>query len=196
MSNDKVLLFLLVLCYLHWVDAFPQNASRNIAAGFHLSKQQPVDRGPKSLVTVQELSTKPLYRNGCTSNPSFKSGSNCKELFASTVSNNDSPFYSNGQNVLLPNRKIQALTMAEREKILQDYRVPSVKDVLTFAVPAVFVWLLVPLTSMITTSCVGLIAGTSQQAALNPAIAVINYSSKSMVRLIFSVGVCYIILPP
>jgi hypothetical protein len=38
------------------------------------------------------------------------------------------------------------------------------------------------LLSMIDTSCVGSLAGTAQLAALNPAIAVMNYSSKLMVR--------------
>jgi hypothetical protein len=70
----------------------------------------------------------------------------------------------------------------DQNKILNDYNVPSVRDVLGFAIPAIGVWLCVPLLSMIDTSTVGIMAGTAQLAALNPAIAVINYSSKIMVR--------------
>lgn len=49
--------------------------------------------------------------------------------------------------------------------------VPSVAQILRFAVPAVGVWLCSPLLSMIDTSVVGLFSGTLQQAALNPAVA-------------------------
>jgi hypothetical protein len=98
---------------------------------------------------------------------------------STTAPDGDASFYS---HKLSPKRNRQPpLTPAQKETIRKEYHVPSVKNVLAFAVPAVGVWLCVPLLSMITTSCVGLIAGTSQQAALNPAIAVINYSAKAMV---------------
>jgi hypothetical protein len=60
--------------------------------------------------------------------------------------------------------------------------VPSVRTILSFAVPAIGVWLCSPLLSMIDTSTVGLFAGTVQQAALNPAVAVTDYSARTMVR--------------
>lgn len=60
--------------------------------------------------------------------------------------------------------------------------VPSVGRILRFAVPAIGVWIYFPMLSMIDTSIVGKVAGTQQQAALNPAIAVINYSAKLLVR--------------
>jgi hypothetical protein len=47
-----------------------------------------------------------------------------------------------------------------------------------FAVPAIGVWLCSPLLSLIDTSSVGLLAGTAQQAALNPAVAVTDYSAR------------------
>jgi Na+-driven multidrug efflux pump len=58
--------------------------------------------------------------------------------------------------------------------------VPSVRTILSFAVPAIGVWLCSPLLSMIDTSTVGLFAGTVQQAALNPAVAVTDYSARTM----------------
>jgi Na+-driven multidrug efflux pump len=54
---------------------------------------------------------------------------------------------------------------------------PSVGKILKFAVPAVGVWLCSPLLSLIDTSSVGLLSGTIQQAALNPAVAVTDYAA-------------------
>lgn len=55
--------------------------------------------------------------------------------------------------------------------------VPRVRDILRFAIPAIGVWLCSPLLSLIDTSAVGLLSGTSQQAALNPAVAVTDYGA-------------------
>lgn len=54
---------------------------------------------------------------------------------------------------------------------------PTVSDILRFAIPAIGVWLCSPLLSLIDTSAVGLLSGTAQQAALNPAVAVTDYST-------------------
>eukprot|EP00543_Licmophora_paradoxa_P007062 CAMPEP_0202457036 /NCGR_PEP_ID=MMETSP1360-20130828/14146_1 /ASSEMBLY_ACC=CAM_ASM_000848 /TAXON_ID=515479 /ORGANISM="Licmophora paradoxa, Strain CCMP2313" /LENGTH=706 /DNA_ID=CAMNT_0049077011 /DNA_START=274 /DNA_END=2392 /DNA_ORIENTATION=+ len=54
---------------------------------------------------------------------------------------------------------------------------PSVKKIIKFAIPAVGVWLCSPLLSLIDTSAVGLLSGTAQQAALNPAVAVTDYAA-------------------
>lgn len=54
---------------------------------------------------------------------------------------------------------------------------PTVMDIVKFAIPAIGVWLCGPLLSMIDTSCVGILSGTSQQAALNPAVAVTEYTA-------------------
>lgn len=54
---------------------------------------------------------------------------------------------------------------------------PSVSKILKFAVPAIAVWLCGPLLSLIDTSTVGLLSGTLQQAALNPAVAVTDYAA-------------------
>jgi hypothetical protein len=59
---------------------------------------------------------------------------------------------------------------------------PSTRTILKFAIPAIGIWLCSPLMSIIDTSTVGLISGTAQQAALNPAIAVTDYSARCMVR--------------
>ena len=60
---------------------------------------------------------------------------------------------------------------------------PSVGRILKFAIPAVGVWLCSPLLSLIDTSAVGLLAGTTQQAALNPAVAVTDYAALLIVSL-------------
>jgi Na+-driven multidrug efflux pump len=54
---------------------------------------------------------------------------------------------------------------------------PRVSKILKFAIPAIGVWLCGPLLSLIDTSTVGLLAGTTQQAALNPACAVTDYAA-------------------
>lgn len=54
---------------------------------------------------------------------------------------------------------------------------PSVGKILKFAIPAVGVWLCSPLLSLIDTAAVGILSGTAQQAALNPAVAVTDYAA-------------------
>lgn len=54
---------------------------------------------------------------------------------------------------------------------------PKLSKIIKFAIPAVGVWLCSPLLSLIDTSSVGLLSGTAQQAALNPAVAVTDYSA-------------------
>mmetsp|Transcript_6918 Transcript_6918/g.15836 ORF Transcript_6918/g.15836 Transcript_6918/m.15836 type:complete len:600 (-) Transcript_6918:68-1867(-) len=53
---------------------------------------------------------------------------------------------------------------------------PSVAKILKFAIPAIGVWLCGPLLSLIDTGAVGLLSGTTQQAALGPATAVANFA--------------------
>jgi len=57
----------------------------------------------------------------------------------------------------------------------QQIEAPTLRKILNFAVPAIGVWLCSPLLSLIDTSSVGLLSGTAQQAALNPAVAVTDY---------------------
>lgn len=58
-----------------------------------------------------------------------------------------------------------------------DREAPSISQILQFAIPAIGVWLCSPFLSMIDTSAVGLISGTAQQAALNPAVSVTEYAA-------------------
>ena len=53
----------------------------------------------------------------------------------------------------------------------------GVRDILRFAIPAVGVWLCGPLLSCIDTAAVGLLSGTTNQAALSPAVAITDYSA-------------------
>jgi len=59
----------------------------------------------------------------------------------------------------------------------------SARRILAFALPAIGIGLCSPLLSTIDTASVGLLAGTAQQAALNPAVAITDYSARMMVRL-------------
>jgi len=54
---------------------------------------------------------------------------------------------------------------------------PSVKKIIQFTLPAIGVWLCSPVLSMIDTASVGMLAGTAQQAALNPAVSVTDYGA-------------------
>lgn len=55
--------------------------------------------------------------------------------------------------------------------------VPNVKSIIRFSLAACGVWLCSPILSLIDTSAVGLLSGTSQQAALNPAVSVTEYTA-------------------
>jgi len=57
---------------------------------------------------------------------------------------------------------------------------PSVTTIIKFALPAIGIYLCSPLLSMIDTSTVGLLCGTLQQAALNPAVTITDYSARTM----------------
>ena len=54
---------------------------------------------------------------------------------------------------------------------------PSMAKIIKFSLPAIGVWLCSPVLSMIDTASVGLLAGTAQQAALNPAVSVTDYGA-------------------
>jgi Na+-driven multidrug efflux pump len=73
---------------------------------------------------------------------------------------------------------------SSNEKALEDEEIcietPSIKRIISFAVPAIGVYLCSPLLSTIDTSTVGIFCGTLQQAALNPAVTIIDYSARTM----------------
>lgn len=59
-------------------------------------------------------------------------------------------------------------------------KVPTVNDIIDFALPAMGIYLCSPLLSMIDTSTVGLLSGTLNQAALNPAVTISDYSARAL----------------
>ena len=61
--------------------------------------------------------------------------------------------------------------------IEKPFSTPGVGKILKFAIPAIGVWLCSPMLSLIDTAAVGILSGTIQQAALNPAVAVTDYSA-------------------
>ena len=68
----------------------------------------------------------------------------------------------------------------ELEVIEPEVEAPSISRIVSFAIPAIGVYLCSPLLSTIDTSTVGLFCGTLQQAALNPAVMIIDYSARVM----------------
>eukprot|EP00545_Synedropsis_sp_CCMP1620_P006919 CAMPEP_0119011046 /NCGR_PEP_ID=MMETSP1176-20130426/5413_1 /TAXON_ID=265551 /ORGANISM="Synedropsis recta cf, Strain CCMP1620" /LENGTH=725 /DNA_ID=CAMNT_0006963805 /DNA_START=654 /DNA_END=2831 /DNA_ORIENTATION=+ len=78
-----------------------------------------------------------------------------------------------GKPEILPATKVVGPPAAVAENF--DY--PSVKRIMIFAASATGVFLCSPLLSLIDTSAVGLLSGTAQQAALNPAVAVTDYAA-------------------
>ena len=76
------------------------------------------------------------------------------------------------------------ISQAIREPLMTErVEAPSVNKILKFAIPAIGVWLCSPLLSLIDTSAVGLLSGTAQQAALNPAVAVTDYAALLIVSV-------------
>jgi len=100
-------------------------------------------------------------------------------LSSSSVSTNED---SKAASSELSNVDDQVASTFEEQPPSQ-FHVPSVRQILQFAIPAIGVWLCSPLLSMIDTSVVGLFSGTTQQAALSPAVAVTDYSARTLVRV-------------
>jgi Na+-driven multidrug efflux pump len=71
-------------------------------------------------------------------------------------------------------------TSEDQQVIKEQIDAPSVKRIVNFALPAIGIYLCSPLLSTIDTSTVGLLCGTLQQAALNPAITITDYSARCM----------------
>jgi Na+-driven multidrug efflux pump len=69
------------------------------------------------------------------------------------------------------------ISLEDDAAIAEKIAAPRVSKIVRFAIPAIGVWLCSPLLSLIDTSCVGLMSGTIQQAALGPAVAVTDYSA-------------------
>ena len=95
--------------------------------------------------------------------------------------------------LLLDNNSIQVYSVSDNDVNLQrnnnnnnhnniinadaSVTAPTISRILYYTLPAIGIWLCSPVLSMIDTAAVGLLAGTAQQAALNPAIAVSDYGA-------------------
>ena len=79
-----------------------------------------------------------------------------------------------------------ATQQQHQQKQLQMIEAPSVLKILKFAIPAIGVWLCSPVLSMIDTASVGLLSGTAQQAALNPAVSVTDMGALAVVSLLMA----------
>lgn len=84
---------------------------------------------------------------------------------------------SNGTETISPLEPIDYPMTGKSATKASKIVAPRVSKILKFAIPAIGVWLCGPLLSLIDTSTVGLLAGTTQQAALNPACAVTDYAA-------------------
>ncbi|KAL7537226.1 hypothetical protein ACHAXR_007674 [Thalassiosira sp. AJA248-18] len=70
----------------------------------------------------------------------------------------------------------QQSTVSNTKKSILD-STPSISKILRYTIPAIGIWLCSPVLSMIDTAAVGLLSGTAQQAALNPAVSVTDYGA-------------------
>lgn len=155
-SSKRIAYPCLLLLLCHWGDAFSTRASHEVRTN---PRKRRVLRHPAPTPFDDENWT--ILREP-------------RPLGVSSVFANDGDLSN-----LIPSNRGEKTVRAREQRILKDYRVPNVKDLLAFSMPAIFVWLCQPMLSMIDTSTVGLIAGTTQQAALMSAIAAINYSSRA-----------------
>jgi len=150
---------------------------------------------PKSLAFQSSLETvgkRTGLRLGTSSRPSLLMGCT-RELVRRTSSIKDQTDSQNEQTIdnnLSTDSDLIEFSIPEpikEETSPQEFQaearlsVPSVGRILSFAIPAIGIWLAGPLLSMIDTSAVGLYSGTAQQAALNPAVAVTDYSARTLV---------------
>lgn len=74
---------------------------------------------------------------------------------------------------------ILPLEMNRKELVLpeKDLTIPTVRQIAQFSITGIAIYLCSPLLSLIDTSAVGLLSGTAQQAALNPAVSVTEYTA-------------------
>jgi hypothetical protein len=79
--------------------------------------------------------------------------------------------------------EILSVSSVVGERVTAKIEAPEVSKILKFAIPAIGVWLCGPLLSLIDTSAVGILSGTIQQAALNPAVAVTDYAALLIVSI-------------
>ena len=73
------------------------------------------------------------------------------------------------------NTLARALTAEAVQTAQPVIETPSIRKILSYTLPAIGVWMCSPILSMIDTAAVGMLAGTAQQAALNPAVSVTDY---------------------
>jgi hypothetical protein len=102
------------------------------------------------------------------------------EVFASTAMATNNTDIRPPTTLRDPVKKVPSVTGPATKTPLR-IEAPTVMTILKFAIPAVGVWLCSPMLSLIDTSAVGILSGTTQQAALNPAVAVTDYAALLMV---------------
>lgn len=90
----------------------------------------------------------------------------------------DSQYLNDGRDVTGQSNLKSDVVDQLRAMPNDEFGIPSVRMILRFALPATGIFLCSPLLSLIDTSTVGLLAGTNQQAALNPAVSLTEYSSR------------------
>ena len=78
------------------------------------------------------------------------------------------------------NNNLQTIGTLQEESVANNLlkeNTPSVSKILQYTIPAIGIWLCSPVLSMIDTASVGLLSGTAQQAALNPACSVTDFGA-------------------
>lgn len=132
-----------------------KNNIRNRHANFHC-------RGKELIASTNSRLSKP--RSGDTL--SYYKSNNADDGNFIDLQSDQIPPLSKDDN---PNNNNTSSLKHEGEEELET---PDVRKIILFAIPAIGIWLCSPILSLIDTSAVGLLAGTSQQAALNPAITI------------------------
>jgi Na+-driven multidrug efflux pump len=146
---------------------------------FHARHVHPFAAPGKVRIRLENLPTiRPLFRLGATFEEKKQTLGNLDEKDDFFVSNETVSTLAQQTTTL--EISISSLDSQNSAAGMQTIEAPTTQSILRFAIPAIGIWICSPLLSMIDTSTVGLICGTAQQAALNPAVAVSDYSARIM----------------
>jgi len=81
------------------------------------------------------------------------------------------------KELTINNSKNDEITKQQQSTSSSSLTAPTIPKILRYTIPAIGIWLCSPVLSMIDTAAVGLLSGTAQQAALNPAVSVTDYGA-------------------
>jgi len=152
-------------------ETFETDAAKNETIGIRAQQQQHYFLGDTSTEAVAKAKSKEedleLTRQAILNHIDQSSDGAVEDSEELTVTMNDDESES---------QTTEQMTIASSNKSILD-NTPTVSKILRYTIPAIGIWLCSPVLSMIDTAAVGLLSGTAQQAALNPAVSVSDYSA-------------------